>query len=142
MQTATRKPETTDAITLIQREIAFAESERRPISRQTLADLVHSEAQTPLADAVRFVDEYCDENARWVPYYLQEEFAIPYLKVVAAFFVVLAFAALYWGIVVHRTGKPAYIYFCAGTLLIGAGAMAWVVSLERYAERRAKRRKA
>src|SRR5688500_10236048 len=80
MSTVTSKPRTEDAISLIEGEICRADQERTPISRQTLAQLVNQKTGLPSADAVALVDEFCEERAPGVPYYLQEEFAIPYLK--------------------------------------------------------------
>jgi hypothetical protein len=130
----------TDAIALIQQEISNAETERRAISRQTLADLLHLQVGMPHADAARMVDAFCDERAPGVPYYLQEEFAIPYLKVVAVANVLLGIGAFYWGITVfQKTKQTPYTWLCVGTIFIGLGALAWVKSLERYAARKANR---
>jgi hypothetical protein len=134
------KSRSEDAITLIEREIARAESERTPISRQMLADLLHEQTAMPLSDALPLVEEFCESRAAWVPGYLQEEFAIPYLKVLAIINVIIAVVVLWVGVNAYRSaGKPMWPYLAIGTLICGLGAWFWVVSLERYAERRKKR---
>ncbi|HSI73610.1 MAG TPA: hypothetical protein VK934_10585 [Fimbriimonas sp.] len=133
------KSRSEDAITLIEREIARAEFERTPISRQMLADLVHEGTSMPLSDALPLVEEYCEERAAWVPGYLQEEFAIPYLKVLAIINVIIGVVVFWIGVNAYRSGKPVWPYLVAGTLVCGLGAWFWVVSLERYMERRKKR---
>ncbi len=140
MTTATHHPEPADAISLIQQEVNDAESERRAISRQMLADMIHARVGIPHADAAVLVDQFCDERAPAVPHYLQEEFAIPYLKVVAVVNVLLGIGAFYWGIAVfQKTRDTPWPWLCFGTIFVGLGALAWVKSLEWYAARKAKR---
>ena len=134
-------PQNTDAITLIEREIIDSENERRPLSRQMLAELVNQRTGMPVADAFTLVDGYCDDKAPRIPHYLQEEFAIPYLKVIAAINIAITLGVYYWGIQVSRKGLPAWMYFTVGTLFLGLSALSWVKSLERYAERKAKSRR-
>jgi hypothetical protein len=140
MHTSPQKPRTEDAISLIEREIARSERERFPISRQMLADIVHAETGVAASDAWSLVEEYCDERAPAVPGYLQEEFAIPYLKVIAVLNAIAAVAVYWVGVNVYRsTGKPLWPYLCVGTIIMGLGALSWVKSLERYVERKAKK---
>ncbi len=139
MSTSQLKPRGEDAITLIQKEIAKAEFDCRPISRQMLAERVHTETGLPSADALSIVEQYCEEQAPAVPGYLQEEFAIPYLKVIAVLNVVVGVVVFWLGVNASRTGKPIWPYLCIGTIFCGLAAFAWVMSMERYAARRAKR---
>src|SRR6185312_12332335 len=108
------------------------------ISRQALADLIHRGTGMPHSDAVRLVDRYCDEHAPSVPHYLQEEFAIPYMKVLAILVAVVSIAVFYYSVVVYRSGKPNHYWLVAGTLLLGVACLFWVKSLELWAARKNK----
>jgi hypothetical protein len=140
MASVTRTTSPADAITIIEREVREAEGERRAISRQELAELVHASTGIPTAEAFTMVDRYCDEHAPAVPHYLAEEFAIPWLKGVAVLNIAIAIGFYYWGIKLARLGQPGWPYLVAGTIFLGLSALAWVKSIERYAERRAKKR--
>ena len=140
MSTSQLKPRGEDAIGLIEREISRAQFDCRPISRQMLAESVNTETGLPIADALALVEQYCEEKAPGVPGYLQEEFAVPYLKVIAVVNVIVGIGVMLFGVNSSRTSNAAlWPYLCVGTIFCGLGAFAWVVSLERYAERRAKR---
>jgi hypothetical protein len=140
MSTSQLKPRGEDAITLIEREIAKAEFDCRPISRQMLAESVHVQTGLSTADAFALVEQYCEEKAPAVPGYLQEEFAIPYLKVIAVINVIVGIVVFWMGVNAFRTkGAPMWPYLCVGTIFCGLGVFAWVKSLERFAERQAKR---
>lgn len=122
--------------TLVQTEISKARNETRPTSRQQLADIVHARTGMPVADAFAFVDSYCDEHEPGVPGYLAEEFAVPYLKVVAVVNVLVAIGIFYNGVRVYHTGKPGWPWFSLGVIFFGLGALSWVKSIEREVERR------
>ncbi|MEZ0325664.1 MAG: hypothetical protein ACAH95_07140 [Fimbriimonas sp.] len=139
MSTSQLKPRGEDAISLIEREIARAEFDCRPISRQMLAETVHTETGLTTSDALALVEQYCEEKAPAVPGYLQEEFAVPYLKVIAILNVAVGVTIFWFGVNAFRSKAAVWPYLCVGTIFCGLGAFAWVVSLERYAERRAKR---
>ena len=140
MSVSPLQQKSTDAITLIEREIYKAENERRPISRQMLADMVHASIGIPVGDAFTLVDQYCEEKAPGVPGYLAEEFAIPYLKVIAVLNVIIGVGALWYGIGVYQKGLAKWPWWvCSGTIFIGLGVLFWVQSLEKYAARRAKK---
>lgn len=140
MSTSRAQPEASDPISYIEAEVAAAETDRRAISRQMLADLLHERFHLPVAEAFTMVDAYCDERAPAVPHYLAEEFAIPYLKVVAVINVVISLGLYYWGIqVLQKAKQPAWPYFCIATIFVGLGALAWVKSLERFAARKRAR---
>ncbi|CAN5447485.1 hypothetical protein BH11ARM1_BH11ARM1_05340 [soil metagenome] len=139
MSTSTHKPNPTDVATLIQTEVMAAENDRRAISRQMLADMVKEKTGMPSGEVALLVDVYCDENAPMVPQYLAEEFAIPYLKVIAVVNVIVGIGAIYYAISLIQKGQPGYVWLCVGTIFAGLGVMAWVKSLERYAARKAKR---
>jgi hypothetical protein len=139
MDTKMRPDSGVDALALIEREIREAENERRPISRQMLADLVHATTALPLADAVPLVDRYCDDNAPGVPQYLADEFAVPYLKVVAVANVILAVLAYWYGATTYQAGKAAWPWLGLGTVVLAGAVWAWIKSLERYQERKTRR---
>lgn len=134
----------TDLVELISKEISLARDERRPTSRQQLAEIVNDRTGMPVPEALTLVDTYCDEKEPAIPYYLQEEFAIPWLKAIAVLNVVIGVAAIWYGVKVLRTTppKPGWPWFSLGTIFCGLGVFAWVQSLERFAERRRKRRQA
>jgi hypothetical protein len=133
-----------DLVELIEKEISTARDERRPTSRQQLAEIVNERTGMPVPEALTLVDTYCDEKEPAIPYYLQDEFAIPWLKAVAVINVVIGVAFLWYGVKVLRTvpAKPGWPWFCIGTIFCGLGAFAWVQSLERFVERRRKRSQA
>jgi len=140
MSSTTKGPEdNVDLIQLIASEIKESREQYRPTSRQRLAELVQERTGMPHAEATALVDTYCEENEPGVPYYLQEEFAIPYLKVIAVLNVLCGIAACYYGVKVLKTSKPGWPWFCLGTTFCGLGALAWVKSLERYAARKRQR---
>jgi len=130
-----------DLVGLVQGEIQSARSETRPTSRQQLADVVRQRTGMPFAEAFAFVDTYCDENEPGVPGYLQEEFAVPYLKVVAVVNVIIGVSIVYHGVQVYRAGQQAWGWYCGGVLFCGLGVFSWVQSLEREVLWRKKRRK-
>jgi hypothetical protein len=130
-----------DLIDLISTEIHLAREETRPTSRQELAHIVNARTGMPLTDAFEFVDRYCDENEPGVPGYLQEEFAIPYLKVVAVFFAIVAMVLCYNGVSLYRTAHPWWIWVTIGVLFFGAAALSWVKSLEREWDFKKKKQK-
>ena len=141
MSTIMQKPANIDPLELIKAEVSRAESDRVPMSRQMLADRVHELTGMNAGEARLMVDDYCDAHAPAVPQYLAEEFAIPYLKVVAIINVVIALGLYYWGIQVFRAAKqPAWPWWCVATIFVGLGALAWVKSLERFAARKKIRR--
>jgi hypothetical protein len=136
-----QKSQKPDALNLLSQEVSNAEAERRPVSRQSLTDMLVTSAGIPAGDASNLVHEYCDENAPAIPHYLAEEFAIPYLKVIAVVNVIVALGLYYWGIQVFRLGKqPAWPWFCVATIVTGFAALAWVKSIERFAARKRIRR--
>jgi hypothetical protein len=130
-----------DLIDLISSEILLAREQTRPTSRQELATIVHKRTGMSHADAFEFVDRYCDDNEPGVPGYLQEEFAIPYLKVLAIFNAAVALVICYYGVMAYRAGRPGWwVWVCIGVCVFGLGALSWVKSLEREHERHLKRR--
>lgn len=128
-----------DLVGIITAEIQKARSETRPTSRQELAEAVHRQTGMSVKDAFSFVDTYCDEHEPGVPGFLQEEFAIPYLKVIAVINALLGLGICYYGIGLRHTNKPYYWWVCLGVVFFGLGVFAWVQSLERFAERRKRR---
>lgn len=132
--------EAADLVELIASEIRKAREDFRPTSRQQLADVVHARTGMPLADAFSLVDLYCDEHEPGVPGYLQEEFAVPYLKVLAVVNALIAVGLCYYGVTLYHTNKPYWIALCIGVLFFGLGALSWVKSLEREYNRQKKTR--
>jgi hypothetical protein len=126
-------------VDIIQDEIKKARDDRRPTSRQTLAEIVHERSGMPIAEALQLVDSYCETEEPAIPYYLQEEFAIPYLKFIAIMIVLGGIAFIWYGVTEQRKGRPAYVWYSLGTVVIGLGVFAWVQSLEKYVERRKRR---
>lgn len=139
MSIQTRKVENVDLVDLVAAEIARSREERRPTSRQMLAEYVQDKTGMILTDAVSFVETYCEEREPGIPMFLQEEVAIPYLKFIAIINVFLGLGFIAYGVNLLRSGKPAHIQFSIGTVWAGLGVFAYVQSLEKFAERRKKR---
>ena len=127
-------------VDIIQGEIQKARNDRRPTSRQMLAEIINERTGMPVAEALHIVDAYCEAEEPAIPYYLQEEFAIPYLKFVAIVIALVGIAFVWYGVMQQRLGKPAYVWYSLGTVVIGLGVFAWVQSLEKYVKRRRQRR--
>lgn len=127
-------------VDIIQSEIQRARDDRRPTSRQMLAEIINERTGMPVADALAIVDAYCEAEEPAIPYYLQEEFAIPYLKFVAIVIALGGIAFMWYGVTQQQKGKPAYMWYSIGTVVIGIGVFAWVQSLERFVKRRRDRR--
>lgn len=140
MSTPTKGPDhPVGHVDIIQNEIQKARDDRRPTSRQQLAEIIRERTGMPVNEALPIVDAYCEAEEPAIPYYLQEEFAIPYLKFVAIMIVVGGLFFIYYGVTEQRKGRPAYVWYSLGTVVIGLGVFAWVQSLEKYVERRRKR---
>jgi hypothetical protein len=143
MSSATQESNgSSDLVELIASEIRRAREETRPTSRQQLADIVHNRTGMPVAEAFSFVDIYCEEHEPGVPGYLQEEFAVPYLKVLAVVNAMIAVGLCYYGVTLYRTPKPYWIPICIGVLFLGLSALSWVKSIERELSRQKGGRKA
>jgi len=95
----------------------------------------------PFNEAFAFVDTFCDENEPGVPGYLQEEFAVPYLKVVAVVNAAIGVFLIYRGVQVYRANQVSWGWYCAGVVFCGLAAFAWVQSLEREILWRKKRQR-
>lgn len=130
-----------DLVELVKGEIRLAREETRPTSRQQLADIVHRRTGMPFQEAFSFVERYCEEHEPGVPGYLQEEFAVPYLKVIAIINVAVGVGLIWNGVNVLKKQHPAWGWFCAGVLFCGLGVLSWVQSLEREILWRKKRKK-
>lgn len=130
-----------DLIDLIASEILSARLETRPTSRQELANIVNKRTGMPVSDAFEFVDRYCDENEPGVPGFLQEEFAIPYLKLLGVIFALGSLVIVYYAVKAYQAHHPNYwIIACSGVCVFGFGVLSWVKSLEREAEQGKKKR--
>jgi len=123
------------AIELIATEIAKADFDRIPTSRQKLGQLVSSKLTIPPAEAYKIVDEYCDDKAPGVPHYLQEEFAMPYLKVLAVVNSILGIVALWWGAHQWRATKPSWPWFVVAAVLIGFAGYSFVKIVQKETEK-------
>ena len=75
--------EKVDCLALVEQEIASAKEERRPTSRQALANLVQKRTGMPAKDAFAIVEAFCEEKEPALPEFLESEFVIGWLKVVA-----------------------------------------------------------
>jgi len=140
MSSATRESSGShDLKDLVASEIRKAREETRPTSRQQLADMVHARTGMPAAEAYSFVDTYCEEFEPGVPGYLQEEFAVPYLKVIAIFNVIIAIALCYYGVKIYRVNPKYWVYVSGGVVFLGFAALSWVKSLEREMDRARKK---
>ncbi len=127
-------------VDIIQGEIKKARDDRRPTSRQMLAEIIHERMGMPVSEAHKIVDAYCETEEPGIPYYLQEEFAIPYLKFVAIVIALAGVGFVYYGVMQQRAGKPPHLWYSLGTVVVGLGVFAWVQSLEKYVQRRRQRR--
>jgi len=107
------------AIERIAQEIARAEYDRIPTSRQKLSQMVFAEFKIPLPDAANLVDEYCDEKAPGVPFFLQDELESPFLKIAAVVNSILGIGFLYYGAHQWRAQKPSWVLFVLGAVFIG-----------------------
>lgn len=114
---------------ILEAEIEEARAQMRPISRTTLAHMLHDQHFVSQHDAERFVDRYCDDKAPGVPTFLSNEFGTPYLKVVAVLNVVVAIALLVVGTRFLKPGAPTWLGMGLGTLFLFAGVFAWARSL-------------
>lgn len=119
------------AIELIANEIARAESDRIPTSRQKLSVLVTSKFGIPAADAANLVDEYCDDKAPGVPVYLQEEFEMPYLKVMAIVSSIAGVGVIYYGSRQWHLGKLSWPWFILGAVLVGTASYSWFKTIQQ-----------
>jgi hypothetical protein len=127
-------------VDIIQREIQKARDDRRPTSRQMLAEIINDRTGMPVSEALHIVDAYCENEEPAIPYYLQDEFAIPYLKFVAVIIALAGVGFFWYGVTQQRIGKPAYVWYSLGTVVVGLGVFAWVQSLEKFVQRRRARR--
>ncbi len=125
-----------DLAAVLNEEIEGARKERRAVSRQMLAKVVQIKSDLPAAEAMDYVQRYCDNESLPIPEYLAEEFAIPYLKVLAVVLVAVAIGVFYWAMHLRSAGKEAWPVFILGVLTCGIAVLLWVRSLEREATTR------
>jgi hypothetical protein len=130
--------ENIDCTALVEEEIAAARTERRPVSRQALANLVQKRTGMPPKDALAIVDAFCDEKEPALPVYLESEFVIGWLKVLAIGQAVVGIVFFYYASKAHQRGEPIWVYLMLGTVFIGIAALCWVQSLEREVRNRDK----
>ncbi len=116
---------------LIAGEIAKMNDDRIPTSRQKLSQLVFSTFGIPIAEATKLVDEYCDDKAPGVPYYLQEEFESPYLKVMAIFSSIGGIGVLWYGAAIWRAAKTSWPWFILGAVLVGTAGYCWFKTVQK-----------
>jgi len=119
------------ALEFVEREIAKSNDDRVPTSRQKLSHLVFTSFGIPLAEATKLVDEYCDEKAPGVPYYLQEEFESPYLKVMAVVSSIAGIGVLWNGANLWHRQKSSAAWFIVGALLVGAAGYSWFKTIQQ-----------
>ena len=127
------------AIDRVANEIAIAERDRVPTSRQKLSHLVATEFRLPPAEATTLVDEYCDDKAPGVPYYLKEEFESPFLKVMAVVNSILGIAVIWYGASVwHKGGKTTWPWFLLGAVLVACAGYCWFKTVQQELAKRAR----
>jgi len=119
------------AIERIAQEIAIAERDRVPTSRQKLSQLVTLNLAIAPAEASKIVDEYCDEKAPGVPQYLQAEFESPFLKVMAIVNSILGMASLWYGAHLWRLQKVSWHWFVLGAIFVGAAGYSWFKTIQQ-----------
>ena len=119
------------AIALISVEIARAENDRAPTSRQRLTQLVITTLHMPPRDATQIVDSYCDTDAPSVPHYLQEEFTNPYLWIMASINTILGIGCLLWAANRWQSRQPSGILFILAAVLILAACLAWFKTVQQ-----------
>jgi len=111
-------------------EINRARSDARPISRLTLSRLLQSTYTITAHDAEKFVDEYCDEKAPYVPTYLSSEFGVPYLKVLAVINLVIAVGlSITTAIVMSHGGYGFLVWLGLMVAFFGGAAVCWLQSV-------------
>ena len=120
-----------DCIALVESEIAAARQERRPTSRQTLANLVVKRTGMPPKEALAIVEAFCEEREPAVPEFLESEFVIGWLKVIAVLQAIVGLVFFYYAKRAHESNQPIWIYLMLGTILLGFAVLSWVKSLER-----------
>ena len=123
------------AVELIATEIAKADFDRIPTSRQKLGQLVSTKFTIPPSEAYRIVDEYCDEKAPGVPHYLQDEFATPYLKVLAVVNSLLGIGTAWWAAHSWKAGKTSWPWFLLTAFLVGFAGYAFFKVVQRESEK-------
>ena len=123
------------AIELIATEIAKADFDRIPTSRQRLGQQVTAKLGFPPGEAYRLVDEYCDDKAPGVPHYLQDEFATPYLKVLAVVNSILGIVSAYWAAHTWQSGKTSWPWFITTALLVGFAGYAFFKIVQKESEK-------
>ena len=121
---------TEDPQQIIEEEYRSAKNAYQPTSRRQLA--VHLAAKTgmPYKEAFIIVDRFCDEQSLAVPAYLGNEFGIFWLKVVAAFNILIAIGFVYYAREKHLANQRPWEIWLIATLFGGLAAWAWVKSLE------------
>jgi hypothetical protein len=120
-----------DCLAIVEQEIAAARQERRPMSRQALATLVQKRTGMPPKDAVAIVEAFCEEKEPHLPEFLESEFVIGWLKVIAVGNAIVGVVFFYFASKAHQRGEPIWIYLVLGTVFVGFAAFSWVKSLEK-----------
>jgi hypothetical protein len=104
------------------------------MSRQALAALVHRRTGMPLKEATVIVETFCEEKEPALPEYLQSEFAIGWLKVVAVGNVIVGGVFYFYANRAHEQHLPYWFFLAIGTVFVGLGVLSWVKSLESEAK--------
>lgn len=130
----------TEATGVIESEIQLSRDERRPISRQLLADIIATRIGLKMDRAWLIVDEYCDEHEAAIPSYLSHEFNTHWPKVVGVLFAVAGLAAGWFGLKAVSAKAVSWPFFVSATLLFGFGSLLFVRSLESFQRLQRERR--
>ncbi len=120
------------ALERIAQEIAKADQDRVPTSRQKLSQTLAAELKLPGSEANRLVDEYCDDKAPGVPFYLQDEFAKPYMKWSAIINSVLALIAAIYAANVMHNGRMSWPWFALAAVLLAFAGFSAIRAIQQH----------
>jgi hypothetical protein len=140
METLVAKPPMEKVEDLLSQEIARSRESREPISRVTLARILHQQLGFSVKEAEAMVDRYCEEKDPAVPAYLSDEFGRPYLKVLAFVNVALSIGSFSVAVFFTAPTRPTWPGYALGTLFLVAAVFCWVNSL-RPAKKKGRRRR-
>ena len=104
------------------------------MSRQGLANLVQKRTGMPPKDATAIVGAFCDEKEPALPEFLESEFVIGWLKVIAFGLVIVGGVFYFYALKAHDHSNPVWPWLVLGTVFVGTAVFSWVKSLEKEFE--------
>lgn len=119
------------AVDRVAQLIAKSELDRVPTSRQKLSQQLVVELKLPMPDITKIVNEYCDENAPAVPFYLQAEFEFPYLKLMAVVNSILGVACVWYGATVWHRQQRSWPLFLLGAVFVALAGYSWFKTIQQ-----------